>query len=74
MRDRQMSKKDAQEHVKKFDNDQVAFVRKYFKEDINDAKHYDIMINTQHIGIESAAESVKKAFQAWKTLRSQIPA
>ena len=74
MRDRQMSKKDAQEHVKKFDSDQVAFVRKYFKEDINDAKHYDIMINTQHIGIESAAESVKKALQAWKTLRSQIPA
>jgi cytidylate kinase len=74
MRDRQMSLKEAKEHLKKFDSDQIAFVRKYFKEDINDPKHYDIMINTQHIGIESAAESVKKAFLAWKALRSQIPA
>ncbi len=69
MRDRQLSQKDALTYVKKYDTDQVAFVRKYFNEDINDPKHYDILINTHHVGIESAAESVKKAFMDWKAAR-----
>ena len=69
MRDRQMSQKEALAYVKKYETDQIAFIRKYFNEDINEAKHYDMMINTQHVGIESAAESVKKAFLAWKAAR-----
>lgn len=70
MRDRKMSEKEALEHVKKYDTDQIAFCRKYFNEDINDAKHYDILVNTQNIGIESAAESVKRSFMDWKAMRS----
>lgn len=69
MRDRQMAQKEALEYVKQYDADQVGFIRKYFNEDINDPKHYDIMVNTQHVGIESAAESVKKVFMSWKALR-----
>jgi len=44
-------------------------MKKYFNEDINDSKHYDMVVNTQHVGIESAAESVKKAFLSWKAMR-----
>ena len=69
MRDRKMSQKEALEHVKKYDGDQIAFIRKYFNEDIKDPNHYDMLVNTEHVGIETAAESVKKAFQAWKALR-----
>jgi cytidylate kinase len=69
MRDRQMSQKEAQEYIKQYDTDQVGFVRNYFNEDINDPKHYDIIVNTQFVGIESAAESVKKAFLSWKEVR-----
>jgi len=69
MRDRQMSHKEALDYVKKYEADQVAFIKKYFNEDINDPKHYDIMVNTEHVDIESAAESVKKAFLSWKELR-----
>jgi len=69
MRDRQMSQKEALDYVKKYEADQIAFIKKYFNEDINDPKHYDILVNTQHVGLESAAESVKKAFLDWKALR-----
>jgi len=69
MRDRQMSKEEATQYVKKYDADQIGFVRNYFNEDINDPKHYDMIVNTQFVGIESAAESVKKAFLSWKEMR-----
>lgn len=68
MRDRKLTQKEAMEYVKKYDADQIGFIRKYFNEDINDPKHYDIMVNTQNVGIESAAESVKKAFLAWQAV------
>ena len=69
MRDRRMSKTEASDYMRKFDADQIAFIKKYFNEDINDPKHYDIMVNTEHVGIESAAESIKKAFLSWKEMR-----
>ena len=28
-----------------------------------------MLINTQHVGIETAAESIKKAFMSWKSTR-----
>jgi cytidylate kinase len=70
MRDRHMSQKEALEYVQKYQTDQVGFIRKYFNEDINDPKHYDMMVNTEHVGIESAAESIKKAFLSWKSMRT----
>jgi cytidylate kinase len=69
MNDRHISKNDAIEYVKKYEADQVGFIRKYFNEDINDPNHYDLMINTQNVSIDTAAESVKKAFIAWKANR-----
>jgi len=69
MRDRKLSQQEAMEYVKKYDTDQIGFIRKYFNEDINDPKHYDMMVNTQNVGIESASESIKKAFMSWKSTR-----
>ena len=71
MRDRNISHEEALAHVMKYEADQIAFIRKYFNEDINDPKHYDLMINTKNVSIEIAAESVKKAFIAWKSNREQ---
>ena len=68
MRDRKLSQEEAHEYVNKYDVDQIGFIRKYFNEDINDPKHYDIMVNTQNVDIETAAESVKKAFLSWKAV------
>lgn len=69
MRDRQLSQADALAFVHKYDEYQVGFMKQYFNEDINDSKHYDMMVNTQHVDIASAAEAVKKAFLSWKALR-----
>ena len=71
MRDRSMSQKEATDYVKKYDADQIGFIKKYFNEDINDPNHYDLIVNTEHVGIESAAESVKRAFQSWKATRGE---
>ena len=71
MSDRRISHEDALDYVVKYEADQIAFIRKYFNEDINDSKHYDMMINTKNVSIEIAAESVKKAFIAWKSNREQ---
>jgi cytidylate kinase len=57
--------------VLKYEADQIAFIRKYFNEDINDPKHYDILINTKHVNVETAAESIKKAFISWKSLQEK---
>jgi len=69
LRDRQISLEEASEYVKKYDADQIGFVRNYFNEDINDPRHYDMIVNTQFVSVESAAESVKKAFLSWKEMR-----
>ena len=69
MRDRRMSHEEALASVMKYEADQIAFIRKYFNEDINDPRHYDLMINTKNVSIDIAAESVKKAFLAWKATR-----
>jgi len=71
MSDRSISHEDALAYVIKYEADQIAFIRKYFNEDINDPKHYDLMINTKNVSIEIAAESVKKAFTSWKSTREQ---
>jgi cytidylate kinase len=71
MSDRKISNEEALAYVMKYEADQIAFSRKYFNEDINDPKHYDLMINTKNVSIEIAAESVKKAFVAWKANREQ---
>jgi cytidylate kinase len=62
-----MSESDALAFVRKYDEYQIGFMKKYFNEDINDPKHYDMMVNTEKVGIESASESIKKAFLAWKS-------
>lgn len=69
MSDRRVSYDDALEYVIKYDADQIAFIRKYFNEDINDPKHYDLMINTRNVRIDAAAESIKKAFADWKLIK-----
>jgi cytidylate kinase len=52
--------------VKK-ENDQKAFVRKYFNADVADPKQYDIIINTGSVTIEGGAEAIKVAFEKRKT-------
>lgn len=69
MRDRHLPQAEALAFVHKYDEYQVGFMKKYFNEDINDSKHYDMVVNTQHVDIDSAAQAIKKSFLAWKAMR-----
>lgn len=71
MRDRRISYNEAKKYVVDYDANQNASVRKYFNEDIADPKHYDILINTKHLTIELAADSIKKAYLEWALLQDK---
>jgi cytidylate kinase len=71
IRDRRISHEEAQKYVLEYDANQIAFIRKYFNEDIAKPEHYDILLNMQHLSIESAADSIKKAFLEWKLRRDK---
>ena len=72
MRDRRISHEDAQKYVVGYDADQIAFIRKYFNEDVTNPANYDLLINTQHLSVESAAASIKNAFLEWKTQLTEV--
>jgi len=63
MDDRKIDKAQAEQYVVKKENDHKAFVRKYFNADVADPRHYDIIINTGIVTIESGAEAIKAAFR-----------
>lgn len=69
MRDKKVSRSDAEEYVVRTESDRQAFVRKYFHTDIGDPAHYDLILDTSRIGIDGSVESVKAAFAAWKEKR-----
>ncbi|MGV8057525.1 MAG: AAA family ATPase [Smithellaceae bacterium] len=71
VRDRRISHEEAKQYVVRYEANQNAFIRKYFNEDIADPKHYDVLINTKHLSIESAADSIKKAFLEWELLQDK---
>ncbi len=70
MRDRGISREEAKQYITKRDSDRASFARKYFNADMSDPSHYDLVLNTDALGIEKAAQSAKEAFLSWKSLRS----
>jgi cytidylate kinase len=71
VRDSRCPPEDARKYVMEYDSNQIAFIRKYFNEDIANPEHYDMMINMKHLSVESAADSIKKAFLEWKSLQDK---
>jgi len=65
MRIRNLSRDDAQKYIEKRDADRIAFVRKYFQLDAMDPQHYDLVINTEKVGIDGAADTILIAFGDW---------
>ena len=70
MRDRRVSKEEAAEYAVRYDSDQRAFNKKYFNEDINNPANFNIVISTEFISIDGAADSIKAAFNSWKAIRA----
>lgn len=65
MRIRGLTHGDAQKYIEKRDADRIAFVRKYFQTDAMDPLNYDLVINTEKVGIEGAVDTILIAFRDW---------
>lgn len=65
MKIRNLSRADAQKYIEKRDSDRLAFVRKYFQIDSMDPLNYDLVINTEKVGIEGAVDTILIAFGDW---------
>jgi len=58
-----ISMKEAEELVRKSDTERMAFIRNYYYADIDDANHYDLVLNTEKIIMQQAAEIIVNAFR-----------
>ncbi len=65
MRIRNLSRAEAQSYIEKRDGDRIAFVKKYFQADAMDPLNYDLVINTEKVGIEGAVDTILIAFRDW---------
>jgi cytidylate kinase len=65
MKIRNLSRADAQKYIEKRDSDRLAFIRKYFQIDSMDPLNYDLVINTEKVGIEGAVDTILIAFGDW---------
>jgi len=72
MKTRGMTRPEAQKYVEKRDADRVGFIKKYYKADASDPCHYDMVINTEMLGIDGSVEAVLGAVH--HRIRSQAGA
>jgi cytidylate kinase len=56
-----ITREDAQRRIIRTESNRQAFIRKYFNADIADPKNYDLIINTEMLTIDTAAECVGRA-------------
>lgn len=61
---------EARERMQKFDKERKDFIKEYFGKDPSNANYYDLVINTEGLKPEAAAEVIltafKKKFPDWK--------
>lgn len=64
---------EARERMQKFDKERKDFIKEYFGKDQSNANYYDLVINTEELKPEAAAEVIvtafKKKFPDWKKYR-----
>jgi cytidylate kinase len=63
IKSRDMTRAEAEKYVEKRDTDRTGFIRKYFKADADDPCHFDLVINTEMLGIEGAFLTVSAAIR-----------
>jgi cytidylate kinase len=55
---------DARAKVLRIDSERAAFCRQHFNEDLDDPRHYDLLLNTGTLSLDTCAELVERAFRA----------
>ena len=63
MKDMKTDEEIAKKEIASFDSSRHQFIKKYFNAALEDAVHYDLVINTEHLSFEAAALIVINALQ-----------
>ena len=61
MKDRNLDQQAAEREVERSDNSIREFMRRYFRAEPEDPKHYDLVINTEHLSYQTAASIAVEA-------------
>lgn len=61
MKSLNLDEKSARHKISDFDNSRREFIKRYFKAEIEDPIHYDLVINTGHFNLENAAAIILDA-------------
>jgi cytidylate kinase len=59
-----LSRKDAERRVREVMRERQSFIRRHYNRDIAEPTHYDLVVNTGYVSIESAARIVADAYGA----------
>lgn len=59
----EVSREEAERRIVKSESDRSAFIRKYFHADIADPHNYDLVLNTDRIGLENCVEVIRAGLE-----------
>jgi len=59
-----VSAEDAKRRIIRTESERRAFIRKYFNADITDPINYDLVLNTETLSLEAAADAIKSALKS----------
>ncbi|MDY6791239.1 MAG: cytidylate kinase-like family protein [Thermodesulfobacteriota bacterium] len=58
-----VSAEDARQRIIRTESERRAFIRKYFNTDITDPINYDLVLNTETLSVEAAADAIKSTLE-----------
>jgi cytidylate kinase len=61
MQDTKLDAEAARKEMERSDSSRRAFIKRYFKAELEDPVHYDLVINTGRFSFETAASLVSRA-------------
>ena len=65
-----LSRKEAEKQVREKEEDRQQFHNKYFKEDVSESSHYDLILNSGVFSLEQSRELISTAY---KTKFGKLP-
>ncbi len=72
--ERGLTRDEAVKYIDSKDSNRTGFIQKYFREDTADPTNYDMVVNTEKLGIEGSVEAVKKSFlDHWSNGKPLVP-
>ncbi len=60
----QVSEKEARQEILRIESERKAFIRKYFQAELTEPSNYDLVINTENIDVDLAAQTIREVFNS----------